>query len=192
MISFSNNWRSITSLAGVDTNYPVGAGGAVLTRTSYTTNPSAFSTNWYHLNEMYSKYRVMKFKINLSLVYDNQPATSDQNIGMSRFASLVLFATDDLDAVNSTAKLQANFTRPYAANHRHIAMKTIGNGHIRPSKCSISRSVRSLIRDRSVNVLDSYTGNCSRSVPANVGKQPVYTTPDQHVYAGFTLTPWIS
>lgn len=182
--------NAITSLASLDSDLPVGVGGAVLNRTAYTTNPGAFSTNWYHLSEMYSKYRVIKFKLNFSLVYDNQPASSDQTVGMSRFASLCLFATDDLDAINSSAKLAKNFVRPYCYNHRHIAVKTIGNGHIRPSKVSITRSVRSLIRDRSVNIVDAYSGDATRAAAADVGKKPGYTTPANHVYAGFTMTPY--
>jgi len=176
--------QSIFSIgSGITGNIPVGSGGAVMYRMGADTTPYVYSLNYRELAQYYKRYRVLKTKITLSLSYDPQPNSIDQTTGMPRFASVTMFATDDLDSIDSTDDINNKWLRPFAYSHRHIKTKTLGNGHISAAKVSFSITPARLTGNRLPITDDTYMGAIQTS-------SPMFTDPMNYVYMGFVVSPY--
>ncbi|AMH87766.1 putative capsid protein [Pacific flying fox faeces associated circular DNA virus-13] len=175
--------------AGPSETIPIGTAGATMYRQGHRDIAYVYSSNFMHLVRFYRNYRVVKTTLTLSLAYDNRPNSIDQTSGMSRFASVTLFATDDIDSIDTDGDINDKWIRPYAYGHRHVKTKTLHNGHISPSKISMSTSAYRLVKDRTTLTSADYVGSITPVEP----QPPIYpglNSPEKKVYIGFVISPY--
>nr|UBJ26262.1 putative capsid protein [Red panda feces-associated circular DNA virus 3] len=173
------NLAPLNLLKGLGASFSVGPSGAILNIVSYTDVPQVLSNNYWHLGNVYSRYRVYSGDVTLSCYQKSEsPAFSELN----------MWATDDAHVNNFTDIDGAQkWYRPYIYTHRHSQTQTISNKYTSPSKCHMHWNTRSLISDKSTNVLEEYTGAINRNA---AGTMPQYIKPNNGVYLGVLFHPY--
>lgn len=182
-----NGIFNIVGGASTTTSTPIGDFGSTLQTTS-NKNRMVVSSNFWHMHNLYQRYRIRRVKQTMSCVYDPSPNSIDQTQSANRFGSLTMFFTDDVDSITTDAFSNNQiWARPFVQSHRHATVKTVGNGHVSASKATLSRSVKSLISDRTVGTSDDWIGNCVKTISDTDER---YRSPSKFVYGGFVFTPY--
>lgn len=178
--------RSFSQLVGTSP-LPVGANGGTMIIETSSAGAYVYDTPYRHLGNIYAKYRVKTASMTLTL--QSLLSQSSTTTAPSAGATVVnLFATDDLEAVNTVASLDRFFSRPYIRHHRYHTTRTILNQYRgAPTKIRYSSGVLQLIKDRIAVTSGDFDGTCTRGVS---GAQPTYADPSRFVYMGFQIHPF--
>lgn len=168
------------SMAVTDSNLRLWAGSA---------QPVSDSANWHHLGNVYSRYRVTKSTMALTLeptvTQQDDNATLDSQ-AQSSYMCVNLWATDDADLSNSTSSIGRWCSRPqvsYMKPHKTITLARSA-ARTRPAYAALTTSPHRLYRGRSTLYDEDWVGTCT---PDSGGGFPTYNAPARATYTGVCI-----
>jgi len=150
------------------------------------TRPRYISTNYFHMGNMWRRYRVLSS----TLTFSCENMMFQNSTGSNRATAhgvLNLFASPEAESVADVGPIVQNWTRPAIFGQRHGKTHTILNQYTTPSSIRYTCSASSLMRSQYPGTIEEFSGGC---VQGSSGGVPTYTRPQRKVYHGWTFHPY--
>ena len=165
-------------------------GASLVTKDSNTWGPANrpryISTNYFHMGNMWKRYRVLSSTITFScenMMFQNSTGSNRA----TAHGVLNLFATPGAESIANTTAMIYNWTRPAIFGQRNAKTHTIHNQYTSPSILRHTCSASRLVRNVYPTTTEDYTGTCT---PGTNGTLPTYARPTDLVYHGWTFHPY--
>lgn len=173
--------------AGINIAVPVGNNGSQLW---FDKNQADYPVVYNHMGNIYSAYRVLSSAMTLSLGQVFQSPDVDHSLQSSPPLSILnVFATDDVESINTGSLIPAVWMRPFNRSHRYTKQATVSTVYGKHDPTMVRQSVRvkTLIKDQAAFRNGQYDGTCVRNVSGGI---PTYNPPAQFTYQGFLIHPY--